>query len=57
MWLERTPGLEESGFNFPAKYKAAVHKLLQEETEMIQVIIANSLFCMKLLYDNDDKKG
>ncbi len=38
LWLERTPGLEESGFNFPAKYKAAVQTILQRETEMIEVI-------------------
>jgi len=37
LWLERTPGLEENGFNFPDKYKAAVQTILEQETEMIQV--------------------
>ncbi|XP_065885137.1 tryptophan 2,3-dioxygenase-like isoform X2 [Dysidea avara] len=30
-WLERTPGLEENGFNFPEQYKKAVEKFLQAE--------------------------
>lgn len=29
-WLERTPGLEESGFNFWDKYKKVVKKLLEQ---------------------------
>jgi hypothetical protein len=36
-WLERTPGLEESGFNFWAKYEAAVSQLLQVEQKAAQV--------------------
>lgn len=35
-WLERTPGLEEDGFNFLAKYGAAVNSMLQIEIDTIQ---------------------
>ena len=38
-WLERTPGLEENGFNFPAKFKAVVENIFEEELEAIQVLI------------------
>lgn len=34
-WLERTPGLEEDGFNFLAKYEAAVNEMLQTERSFI----------------------
>ena len=37
-WLERTPGLEEHGFNFPAKYKAAVENIFDQEMKNIQVV-------------------
>jgi len=33
-WLERTPGLEENGFNFWGKFQCAVEKLLQEQETM-----------------------
>ena len=36
-WLERTPGLEEHGFNFPAKFKAAVDNIFDQEMKNIQV--------------------
>lgn len=36
-WLERTPGLEESGFNFWQRYENAVEKLLSEEEAVIDV--------------------
>ena len=36
-WLERTPGLEEHGFNFPAKFKAAVENIFNQEMKNIQV--------------------
>ena len=36
-WLERTPGLEEEGFNFPLQYKNAVEKLLQVQKDSIKV--------------------
>ena len=42
-WLERTPGLEEDGFNFPAKFKAAVDELLRKDLNAIQVEIANKM--------------
>lgn len=32
-WLERTPGLEENGFNFWGKYKHSVENLLKTEEE------------------------
>lgn len=30
-WLERTPGLEDEGFNFWGKFKIAVDKMLEEQ--------------------------
>ena len=36
-WLERTPGLEEHGFNFPAKFKEAVENIFEDELEAIEV--------------------
>ena len=36
-WLERTPGLEEHGFNFPAKFKDAVENIFEDELEAIEV--------------------
>lgn len=38
MWLERTPGLEEDGFNFRSKFKAAVEAILKRDHEEIEVI-------------------
>ena len=35
-WLERTPGLD-SDFNFAAKYKEAINKILAESLEQIEV--------------------
>lgn len=35
-WLERTPGLENDGFNFLAKYEAAVNGMLQSELDIIR---------------------
>lgn len=35
-WLERTPGLEEDGFNFWGKYKKAVENLLVENEKMAE---------------------
>lgn len=35
-WLERTPGLEEEGFNFVAKYENAVKEMLQTESDIIE---------------------
>ena len=36
-WLERTPGLEENGFNFPAKFKTSVDLIFAMEIEKIEV--------------------
>lgn len=36
-WLERTPGLEETGFNFWIKFKANVYDLLDREEEKAKV--------------------
>ncbi|GAU99140.1 hypothetical protein RvY_10182 [Ramazzottius varieornatus] len=36
-WLERTPGLEEKGFNFPARYTEAVNKYLANERENMEM--------------------
>lgn len=35
-WLERTPGLEEDGFNFLSKYEHAVNTMLQQERDIIE---------------------
>ena len=36
-WLERTPGLEENGFNFPAKFQEVVENIFEDELEAIEV--------------------
>jgi tryptophan 2,3-dioxygenase len=36
-WLERTPGLEEDGFNFPKKFQDAVEGIMKREEEAILV--------------------
>lgn len=35
-WLERTPGLEEDGFDFVSKYSSAVTNMLQSERNIIE---------------------
>lgn len=42
-WLERTPGLEEDGFNFKDKYETAVNEMLQEERDFIDARIEELL--------------
>ena len=37
-WLERTPGLEEDGFNFFRKFKASVTGMLKQERAEAEVI-------------------
>ena len=37
-WLERTPGLEENGFNFPEKFKQVVESIFEDELEAIEVL-------------------
>ena len=36
-WLERTPGLEEDGFNFPKKFEQVVNKIFDSEIDEIEV--------------------
>jgi tryptophan 2,3-dioxygenase len=36
-WLERTPGLEEKGFNFWGKFEDAVEKLLNQKEEQAKL--------------------
>lgn len=36
-WLERTPGLEDEGFNFWGKFKDAVEKMLDEQIKATEV--------------------
>lgn len=36
-WLERTPGLEENGFNFWQKFQESVHRLLNDEEQKAMV--------------------
>jgi len=35
-WLERTPGLNEEGFNFPQKFKEAVEAIFDKEWQRVQ---------------------
>lgn len=42
-WLERTPGLEESGFNFWAKYESVVRSLLDGEADVAQVGVTQQI--------------
>ena len=37
-WLERTPGLEEDGFNFQRKFKEAVDTIFARDMETIEVL-------------------
>lgn len=36
-WLERTPGLQEDGFNFPFKFRNAVENIFDRELKRIHV--------------------
>lgn len=36
-WLERTPGLEENGFNFWQKFQESVQRLLNDEEQKAMV--------------------
>ena len=36
-WLERTPGLESNGFNFPEKFQRVVESIFMAELEAIEV--------------------
>lgn len=47
-WLERTPGLEEHGFNFPAKFKSAVDSIFDMEIENIEVSLVQIKYIRKL---------
>lgn len=38
-WLERTPGLEEEGFNFWGKFKESTDKLLKEREQSAMVVL------------------
>jgi hypothetical protein len=38
-WLERTPGLEDEGFNFWGKFKSAVDKMLNEQIKAAEVLL------------------
>jgi len=35
-WLERTPGLQEEGFNFPQKFKEAVEAIFDKEWKRVE---------------------
>lgn len=37
-WLERTPGLENEGFNFWGKFQDAVNKMFDEQVQAILVL-------------------
>lgn len=41
-WLERTPGLEESGFNFWHKFQVSVENFLDEQEKSAKVSKINS---------------
>ena len=42
-WLERTPGLEEDGFNFPKKFERVVDKIFNSEMDEIEVSDTDTL--------------
>ena len=46
-WLERTPGLQEEGFNFPQKLKETLEGIFNKEWKRLQVRKASSL-CLKI---------
>lgn len=50
-WLERTPGLEEDGFNFWKKFQENVIDLLDREEKNANVMINNS-YALKLGHNN-----
>ena len=58
-WLERTPGLNEEGFNFPQKFKEAVEAIFDKEWQRVQVIskmpvkLFQILYIAKILYLSD----
>ena len=47
-WLERTPGLDENGFNFFGKFQTSVRGMLDQEAleaqVLIQMISKNKMF-------------
>ena len=43
-WLERTPGLQEEGFNFPQKFKEAVEAIFDKEWKRVEVISHTSKY-------------
>ncbi|CAG0893073.1 unnamed protein product [Cyprideis torosa] len=43
-WLEKTPGLEENGFNFWKKYQAVVNLMLKEQELMCQGALMISFY-------------
>lgn len=49
-WLERTPGLEEDGFNFWDKFQDAVNLLLKEREDCAMVRIYENFSSECLLY-------
>lgn len=51
-WLERTPGLEETGFNFWEKYRSVVESMLETEdadAAVITLILCIFIFMCKFL--------
>ncbi|KAL0273205.1 UNVERIFIED_CONTAM: hypothetical protein PYX00_005936 [Menopon gallinae] len=54
-WLQRTPGLEEDGFNFWGKYKIAVEKLLHHQSKMAEED-RNNIYKRRLLDDVNRRK-
>lgn len=49
-WLERTPGLEENGFDFWGKFKTSVNELLAEKEEAAKVLVSE--FRISFNYDD-----
>lgn len=58
-WLERTPGLEEDGFNFLKKYGDAVNGMLQAERDIIEAgrrYVESNRKANKIAADEADQK-
>lgn len=57
-WLERTPGLEEDGFNFWGKFKESTEKLLndREQSAMVPFTTFRSLFIFNFFFIFQNEK-
>ena len=48
-WLERTPGLQEEGFNFPQKFKETFEGIYEKEWNRLKVrFLLDRCRCLKI---------